>query len=508
MFNIKAKILVVDDDKAVVEMIKQSLQDSNVLIATAFDGKMALNKAKTNKFDLILLDINLPDMDGYQICESLKTHPLTVDIPIIFLTVNRSIENISRGFDAGAVDYLTKPFHPAELKKRIELHIGYKHYQDYLLDNTRKSSQEKHDIALFISTLGHELRNPLNSILGFSEILKGDNISNEDRISYAGHINNSGNNLYKLLNDIIDLSKIEAGKINIEKADVLINKELKDLEQLYSDLLISQGKDIKISLSITNYDDSYKINTDLLRLFQVFKNLIDNAIKYSSAKNIIFGYDSISANKIKFFVHDDGKGVEEEMQQKIFEYFNRGNLAALTDKSGKGLGLAICRNIVNKLGGEIKLISKPDRGAKFYFTLQIKQSEDGNAQIINENELHWPDKNFLIVDDVKVNFMFLAAALNKTKANLIHAKDGYEAIRIAQDNKLDLILMDMVMPGLNGMETTIEIRKFNPIIPIIAQTGADYLESHDEILQSGCNDIVSKPIKPRILLGLISKYIE
>jgi len=508
MHNTKGKILIVDDDKPTLMLVKDTLKDCNLMIATAVNGKMALAKAKTNRFDLILLDIHLPDMDGYAVCERLKMHPATFETPIIFLTVNRDIESLSRGFDAGAVDYITKPFHPHELKKRIELHINERNYRRFLKDKSKQNEQKKQDIALFISTLGHELRNPLNSILGFSEILKSKEVTAKERITYANYINQSGNILFKLLNDIIDISKIESGKLNIEKADILINKELSDIKKLYDGYLKSIDKKIEIKLNTGIDDPKFSIKTDLLRLNQIFRNLIDNAINYSESNIITFGYDKTTASKIRFYVSDNGIGINEELQKKIFKYFERGNLEDITNKSGKGLGLAICRNLVHHLGGAIKVKSRPGHGTTFYFTLPLDEGNAGNDKPEVINEINWEDKTILIAEDVKVNFLFLSAALKRTKATLLHAKDGMEAINTAREKKPDIILMDMIMPGISGLQATMEIRKFDPLVPIIAQTGFDSGESRDNLLKAGCNDILQKPVKPRMLLGIISKYID
>ena len=504
----KAKILIIDDDKSVLELVKQTLRNRNVLIAGALNGRTGIAKAKSNHFDLILLDINLPDFTGYEVCEKLKLYPSAMNIPVIFLTVDRDIDSLSRGFDAGAVDYITKPFHPQELIRRVELHLHEKYYQEFLQERNKIKEKEKQDIALYISTLGHEIRSPLNSILGFSEILESESISDEERITYAKYIRKSGTSLFQLLSDIIDISKIESGNININKSDIHINKELHELYSSYNDLLKESNSKIKLSLSTSIEDADFMINTDLLRLNQIFRNLLDNAINYSNGRNIIFGYDKITASKIRFFVMDDGDGIEETLVKKIFNFFERGNLTEITHKDGKGLGLAICRNILDKLGGEIKLISTKGKGAKFYFTLPMGKYKEKAVPLKPSGDLNWESKKILIVEDTLVNFLFLKASLQKTNAVILHAKDGLSAIKMAKEEDPNLVLMDMVMPGISGMQATIEIKKFKPMLPIIAQTGHDTPEEITNIKQSGCCDILTKPIKPNVLLTMISKYID
>lgn len=508
MPNSKAKILIIDDDKSILKLVQQTLKDCNVLTATAINGKTAIAKAKANHFDLILLDIQLPDINGYEVCEKLKLYPTTMNTPIIFLTVQRDIESLSKGFDAGAVDYITKPFHPQELKRRVELHIHEKRYQEFLINNTRDKEKEKQDIALFISTLGHEIRNPLNSILGFSEILESDAVSDEERKTYAEYINKSGKTLFQLLSDIIDISKIESGKISIQKSDISINKELTELSQLYQNLVNSSGKPIKVTINNSYANKDLIINTDLLRLNQIFRNLLDNAVKYSNGENITFGYDKVTESNIRFFVLDDGQGIDDKLVKKIFNFFERGDLEEITHKDGKGLGLAICRNIVEKLGGEIKLKTKLGKGTKFYFTLPIHLAQNMISEQVKADTLDWSKKTILIVEDVMVNYLFLKASIQKTGAKILHASDGLTAIKLTKESNPDIILMDMVMPGISGIQATMEIRKFKPMLPIIAQTGHDSVEERENILKAGCNAILIKPIKPKNLLEVLSKYLD
>jgi len=504
----KSKILIIDDDKAILKLVTSTLEECNVLTATASNGKTAIAKAKTNRFDLILLDIQLPDMNGYEICKKLKLYPTTINTPIIFLTVNRDIESLTKGFDVGAVDYITKPFHPQELKRRVELQINEKKYKNFLKENTNEKEKEKQDIALFISTLGHEIRNPLNAILGFSEILQSASIGEQDRVTYSGYIHKSGKVLFRLLSDIIDISKIEAGKLNIEKTEIYINQELQELAKLYQDLTLNLDHPFNIKLSVSNDDLKYRINTDLLRLNQILRNLIDNAINYSKGSNITFGFDKVTSSQIRFFVMDDGQGIDKEFTKKIFEFFERGKLEKITNKDGKGLGLAICKNLVNKLGGEIRVKTYTGKGTVFYFTLPIKEDNKQRIPINEETQINWEDKKILVVEDTMVNFLFIKAAIQKTGIKILHAKDGLTGITLTKQENPDLILMDMVMPGISGLQATMEIRKFKPIIPIIAQTGYNSEEEKNNILRAGCNDVLNKPIKPKILLSTISKYLE
>lgn len=506
-----AKILIVDDDSLGLRLMKKALDGKGYKIATATNGKTALTKAWANNFDIIILDIKLPDINGFQICEKLKQHPATSNVPVIFLTGLNNHKDVVKGFESGAVDYISKPFNADEFNKRIDNHLKLRDYAKNLEENARISEEAKLNISTFISSLAHELKNPLNSIIGFSEILQGKNISEEEKFSYLKHINGSGQDLLHLLNDLIDLSKIEANLLDIHFSTIYLNNELQDIVKNYSDKVYRvRGDNVKIELDLGNDDPKFTLLTDILRFTQIFSNLIDNAIKYTETGTITVGYQLKSNKKIQFFVRDTGIGMNEEDLENIFEEYELAHQKMKVTKSGKGIGLAIAKKLSHLLKGEIGANSILGRGSDFYFTLPRLEadSEELSSHTNKEQLYNWEGKKILIAEDVMVNYLFFVALFKKTNVELIHARDGYQVLDTLKETEVDLILMDMVMPGLDGIATTKEVRKTHLHVPIIAQTSMSERTDKDNIFKAGCNDIITKPIKPLILLNKIDRFFE
>lgn len=506
-----AKILIVEDDSLGIRLMKKALEGKNYKIATASNGKTALSKAWANNFDIIILDVRLPDINGFQICEKLKQHPATAHVPVVFLTGLNNPNDIAQGFEAGAVDYISKPFNAPEFIMRIDNHLKMSAYSKTLEENARISEEAKLNISTFISSLAHELKNPLNSIIGFSEILQGKNIPEEEKFTYLKHINGSGQDLLSLLNDLIDLSKIEAGLLDFHFSAVHINNELEDIVKSFKDKLFKiRGDKVKLEIELGNDDPKFVLYTDVLRFTQVFNNLIDNAIKFTYSGSITIGYSLESKKRIRFFVRDTGIGLKEDDIESIFHEYELAHQKMKVTKSGKGIGLAIAKKLTHLLKGKIGASSVLDKGSEFYFSLPLFRSDsEAIKSISKKTEMYnWEGKKILIAEDVMVNYLFFVALFKNTKVELFHARDGYQVLDILKETEMDLILMDMVMPGLDGIATTKEVRKTHLHIPIIAQTSMDERSDKDDIFKAGCNDIITKPIKPRILLNKIDRFFE
>jgi CheY-like chemotaxis protein len=504
-----AKILIVDDDSLGIRLMKKALDGKKYKIATATNGKTALTKAWANNFDIIILDVKLPDIDGFSVCEKLKQHPATSHVPVVFLTGLNNHNDIVKGFESGAVDYISKPFNAEEFIKRIDNQLKLRDYSKNLEESARLSQEAKLNISTFISSIAHELKNPLNSIIGFSEILQGKNISEDEKFNYLKHINSSGQDLLHLLNDLIDLSKIEANILDIHFSTIYLNNELSDIEKNYIDKVYKiRGDNVKIELDFGNDDPKFTLLTDILRFTQVFNNLIDNAIKYTESGTITIGYQLKSNKRIKFFVRDTGIGLNEEELENIFEEYELAHQKMKVTKAGKGIGLAISKKLTHLLKGEIGANSIPGKGSEFYFTLPRLQPDSKELLALSSKEqlYNWEGKKILIADDVLVNYLFFVALFKKTNAELIHASDGYQVLDILKETEVDMILMDMIMPRLDGIDTTKEVRKTHLHIPIIAQTSMSERTDKDDIFKAGCNDIISKPIKPHILLNKIDRF--
>lgn len=503
----KKRILIIEDDPSIIAILRESFRDKYVL-AVAKNGKTGLTKAWANIFDLIILDVELGDISGFTICRKLKKHPSTSQVPVIIASALGNVESTLEGFDSGASDFIHKPFHPEELLKRVEVHLKMNDLNNQLRQQAANNQKAKTEFSYFISSLAHELRSPLNSIIGFSEILNSPDLDAEERSDFLKFINQGGNKLLKLLNDLIDYTKIEADALSIHFSKVNVEKELKELIKHFDDdLHKNQINNKNIIFSPDNSEEPCVISTDIVRFLQIMNNFIENAIKYTDAGTIKVGFSLDAEDQIRFFVEDEGIGMSEEEIANLFNMNTFSTGLIQLKQSGKGLGMALTYNLTKLLGGEITVQSEFGKGSTFNLILPRNFIDDqSRAQEIQN--YNWEGKQILIAEDVMVNFLFYQALLKKTNVQLLHAKNGLEVLELLEENDPDLILMDMVMPKMSGLEATTQVRKNHLQIPIIAQSGANSREDKEMIYMAGCNDIINKPIKPHLLLDKINRFFE
>lgn len=390
--------------------------------------------------------------------------------------------------------------------------------QNRLKDALERAKQraEESDIlkSNFLANMSHEIRTPMNGILGFVQLLKGEE-SEEKRDRYIDIVYHNGMMLVNLIDDIIDISKIDAGQLAINQAECNLDDLMFDVYTFFNEVKFKQEKEhINIRLLNLNDDESNILFTDGQRLRQVLVNLIGNALKFTDKGNVEFGYVNVhEENKIQFFVRDSGIGIPEDKRDIIFERFRQVQEGSTRKYGGTGIGLYISKNIINLLGGDIWFDSKIGEGTTFYFSLPYKERhfQDSGSFLFStsETEYNWTGKNILIAEDVEVNFRYLSTILADTKANIVWAKNGREAIDKTFDgSNIDIVLMDIQMPLIDGYEATAEIRKTKPSLPIIAQTA--YALPHDNIkcFEVGCNDYISKPINANLLKQKIDTLLN
>lgn len=376
------------------------------------------------------------------------------------------------------------------------------------LTEARKNAEESdHLKSAFLANMSHEIRTPMNGIIGFSELLKDNNLSEEKRQYFADIVIDSSRQLLNIVNDILDISRIETGKVALSKEKVNIN-ELFNI--LYAFFEPQAGlKKIKLTVSKELNDDQSVVVTDRTRLRQILTNLLNNALKFTQKGEVKFGYKVVNQN-FEFFVSDTGIGIQKELFEKIFEPFRQANIEITNIFGGTGLGLTISRKLTELLGGHIWLESEPGSGSIFYFTLPIETgTEKKQAQTVQKKKDHKTiyDLVILVVEDDEVNYMFLETILSKNKIRAIRALNGVEAVEICGKNPdIDMVLMDIKIPFMNGYEATRQIKKIRPNLPVIAQTAYAMPEDKNKALVAGCDGYIAKPIIKNELIKIIEHF--
>lgn len=385
-----------------------------------------------------------------------------------------------------------------------------------LLKAKEKAEESDQLKSAFLANMSHEIRTPMNAILGFAELItmSDSEVSSTEKENYVKLINVSGNNLLRLIDDIIDISKIEAGQIKIHKKKCYLNETLKDIQQSFIELgKINEKENIEIRLNELAQSQNLIINTDTIRLNQVFTNLIGNALKFTEEGFIEFGYEIVNNEKLLFYIKDTGVGMDQNKKDLVFDRFTKIEDDNSRLYRGAGLGLAISKSLVELLGGEIWVDSALSAGSTFYFNLPFDEIKELNheqkAISINEN-YNWQNKTILIVEDEPANIMYIEEVLKVTKAKVLRASNGKEAVDIYKkySHNIDIIIMDIKMPEMNGYEATKQIKNLNKNIPIISQSAYAMQGDIDRGLKAGMTDYLIKPIKPKLLLSILNKHLN
>lgn len=369
-----------------------------------------------------------------------------------------------------------------------------------------KASQMK---SLFLANMSHEIRTPLNAIEGFSRVM-AETDSQEERLNYMEIIESNNSRLLSLVNEILDLSRVESGEIVIKKNPTDLNTLMNSIKQLFKFRCPET-----VVLTWKKPELSAVMNTDENRLTQVFSNLISNALKHTPKGAITFGYRLINdTEEIEFFVSDTGSGIDPSFIEHIFDTYASKDAE---QQRGFGLGLALCRIIVEKMGGTIKVDSKVGEGSSFVFTLPFSGNVGGMAisnrfgnnmrtlrvsHNLDQNNM----KTVLVAEDEESNYELVRIVLQK-RYNLIRAHNGIEAVTMFEEEKPDLILMDIRMPEMDGLDATRIIKEVNQDIPVIALSAYAFPENIREAKAAGCDDFMAKPFKVEDLIELIRHHI-
>ncbi|MDY0102704.1 MAG: ATP-binding protein [Lentimicrobium sp.] len=363
--------------------------------------------------------------------------------------------------------------------------------------------------SAFLANMSHEIRTPMNGILGFTELLKTMKLNGKEKQHYIQIIEKSGNRMLNIINDIISISRIEAKQAEILISNTNINEQVEYIYNFFK----PEAKQKKLHLSIKKALPANKvfISTDREKLYAILTKLVKNAIKFTPAGFIEVGYE-VKSKFVEFFVKDSGFGIPSEQKNNIFERFRQGDESLHRDYEGSGLGLAISKAYVEMLGGKIWVESEPGQGSTFRFTLpdlgEIEETEhlqtDEVQEIIPNQKL-----KIMVVDDDEDSRVLLSQMLRVFESQIIQVTSGLEAVLTCRYNPdIDLILMDIQMRGMDGLEATRQIREFNKEVIIIAQTALALNGDRELAIDAGCNDYISKPIRHTILKDLVHHHVS
>jgi len=365
----------------------------------------------------------------------------------------------------------------------------------------------------FLANMSHEIRTPMNGIVGFANLLRDPGLSEDKKDLFLKHIDHSSNQLLNIIDDIIDISKIESGQLKISNKPVRINGILEEIYSSYFHRIRGDApgqKLVDFKLKRGNESNDFTIVTDDFRLSQIFNNLIGNAIKFTKEGHITFGYNLRNNRHVEFFVSDSGIGIPNNKRRIIFDRFGQVDQERSLQPSGTGLGLPISKSLVNLMGGEMWVESEVGKGTTFYFTipLVVEEPEEEPRIMISNNIYNWSNKHILVAEDEELNWLFVREMLRQTGATIHRALNGREVVTKARKLAPDAILMDIKMPELSGIDAARKIRKFNASVPIIAQTAFVMAEEKEESIKAGCNHFVTKPLDRTTIMELINSYFK
>ena len=371
----------------------------------------------------------------------------------------------------------------------------------------------------FLAKMSHEIRTPLGVIIGYAETALDSNQTMEERITGTNRIIHNGNHLLGIINDILDLSKVESGKLSIEHIPVSTINLINDVCNLTK--LKADEKHLVCDVNYT-FPLPKEIITDPVRLKQVLINLVGNAIKFTEKGHVYLKVEfSKFDNKIRFIIEDTGIGIPEDQHEKIFTAFSQADATTTRKYGGTGLGLNLSKDLVEKMGGELTLESMPDTGSIFTVTIDIGSPED-KSLIYNLNQTTKNDTvdsqtktekktlhgDILLVEDNEDNQLLLSRIIKKCGAKVTIAENGLEAIKILKNKSFDLIFMDMQMPIMDGLTATKELRSTGCKIPIIALTANAFKEDRDKCFSAGCNDFLTKPVSTNSLYAALELHLN
>ncbi len=530
-------ILIVDDVPDNLKVLGNILKPDGYRIRSVLNGEIALQVTEKEKPDLILLDIMMPEMDGFEVCSRLKKNPSLNDVPIIFISSLNDTDDIVKALTSGGADYITKPFKPEEVKARVATHLNIYNQRRELQQQKNELEQQKNELQQqrnvlqnqskellelnatkdkFFSIIAHDLRSPFNGFLGLTQIMAEElpSLTMKELQEIAVDMRISATNLFRLLENLLHWSSMQQGKIPFKPE---VTKLIKVVDESVTMIRESaKNKSIDIIIDIPN-DTTVFADSNMLQT--VIRNLFSNAVKFThKGGKITISAKAKDGKNIEIAVKDSGIGMSPSLIENLFRLDVKTNRIGTEDEPSSGLGLLLCKDFIEKHDGKLLVESEEDKGSTFYFTMpyftekcEIKSEDNVVSNEVTENKINIESVKLkiLIAEDDNTSANILGKFVHNFGNDIIKVRTGAAAVEACRNNPdIDLVLMDIAMPVMDGYEATSRIRDFNRKVVIIAQTANTITDGRGKAIAAGCNDYIAKPFTHTTLMALIKSIFK